>query len=360
MLTRIEKTQQLIAKSGWDYLIIDAPIDLYYLAGVELSLGRLLIGQKQATLFVDGRYFESCQKAVHFPVKLTKGYGKESAFYQEVDLKNKKVAFDGATTTYLAAKDLEQLLGPTTQLLPIRHPLAPLREIKEKKEIDLLKKSATLASEGLQWVLGILKEGISEEEVAMKLEIFWKENGGDKLAFDPIIAFQENASQPHYRAGKRRLKRGDIIQFDIGVFKTRYASDLSRVFAFGKSDPLWEKIYSIVYRAQKKALDTLRPGIPIQEVDKAARDLIKTEGYGQYFPHSLGHGLGLELHEQPLIKSDPPFGERVLEEGMCITIEPGIYLPSQGGIRLEDAILITSSGYEPLFPLPLSETLPVI
>lgn len=360
MKTRINKIEEVVLKEGWDALIVEAPTDLYYLTGVILSAGRLLVRPGNSVLFVDGRYFEACSKATSIPVRFANGYGKGSSFHRENIFKGKKVAFDSFFTTFQKYRELEEIGEGSIQLIPVEHPIKTFREVKDEGEIHLLKKAAQLCVKGLHAILPLFKEGIEEREVAKELEIFWLKNGGDRLAFEPHIAFQENASMPHYHFGTRKLKKGDLIQLDLGVVKTHYCSDLSRVVSYGTGDKKWSSIYKVVYEAQATALDLCRPGILIKELDMAARAVIEKAGFGQYFTHSLGHGVGLEIHELPWVKSASPAGEKALIPGMVITIEPGIYLPNQGGIRLEDTIVITDQGYDILSHSPLSPTLPII
>lgn len=360
MTDRIIKTEQLVKKEGWDALIVDAPIDIYYLTGLSLSLGRLIVQKNESFLFVDGRYFEACKEALSIPVFLTQGYGKESSFQKQFSFSGKKIAFDSIFTSYKSFQDLEKSANGQALLIPIEQPITKLRERKEPKEIQLLKEAAQLSVRGFQRILQLLKSDISEEEIAMELELFWRKNGGDRLAFDSIIAFQENASKPHHRAGKRKLKKGEIIQIDIGVCKNNYASDMSRVVAYGTPHPKWKTIYEIVFKASQAALALCRPGVQVKEVDLAARELIAKAGFGEFFNHGLGHGVGLEVHELPVVKSNFAAQDKKLESGMVITIEPGIYLPQEGGIRLEDTIVITENGYENLTALPLSSEIPII
>jgi Xaa-Pro aminopeptidase len=211
-----------------------------------------------------------------------------------------------------------------------------------------LRKAANLGTEGFEYLLEIIREGISEAELAVELEIFWKRKGSRGLSFQPIIAFGASSSMPHWRASSARLKKGDAILIDIGVHYHHYHSDMTRVVYFKEADPKMVEIHSIVQEAQQLALSLCKPGVKIGELDKTARDSITKRGYGAHFTHSLGHGIGLEIHELPTLRSGSPQSDLLLEPGMCITIEPGIYLAGVGGVRLEDTVVITESGYENL------------
>ena len=333
VLERIKKVQFLIKEAKLDGLIVDDPIDLFYLTGLKLSLGRLLVTVDGATLFVDGRYLESAGKKSSCEVRLLSTFESKG-----------KIGFDALTTTYKSALELRKNIS---ELEPLEGVVRKIREVKEREEIELLRAAAALGSEGYDQVLEWLEEGVCEDEIAIELEIFWLRNGGEKVSFEPIIAFGENSSQPHYRAGKRKLKRGDTVLIDIGVMREGYASDMTRVVFFGPPKSEMKEIYNVVREAHQCAMAECRPGVSMSHVDKMAREVIVSRGYGAYFPHGLGHGVGLEVHEWPSFKS-----EAILEEGMVFTIEPGIYLPGVGGVRLEDTVVITASGVESLTNRP--------
>lgn len=356
-MQRIEKLQKLLQKFQVDALIIDQPIDLYYLTGQQLSLGRLIVSESSSLLFVDGRYFEACKKKAPLEVRLTAGYGAESEFGKWWLFQNKKVGFDADYTTYA---EFEALLKLQAELIPLKNPLKTLREIKEPSEITLLKRAAELGSRGYDYLVSFLQEGVTEKEAAVALELFWLKEGGDKLAFAPHIAFGEGSSQPHYHISNRPLRRGDTVLIDIGVVLDHYHSDMTRVLFFGEPSDEMREIYQIVLEASKRALSLCRPGVKIADVDHAARGWIEEKGFKQYFTHGLGHGVGLQIHESPRIHSIGQDAMRPLQEGMVITIEPGIYLPEVGGVRLEDTLVITKTGYENLTNRPLSKDLPFL
>lgn len=340
-LKRIEKLRKKLHAWKCDTLLIEDPINIYYLTGLDLSAGRILLNEKDAELYVDGRYFESCQKSSCIPVHLSDEKPLEQA------LKNAKyLGFDSSLTTYKGYLVLKKIADKqeTIQLVHVDAPLKLLRAVKDEEELTLLKSAASLNHAGMQFALSMLNEGISEMEIAMELDIFWKRRGSKAVSFDPIIAFGANSSMPHYRAGPQKLREGDIVLIDIGTELNRYHSDMTRTHFFGEPDPQLKEIHKIVEQAQQKALDLCRPGVTLGELDKAARDHITAHGYGPNFTHSLGHGVGLEIHEYPTVKNTPPFDEIPLEKNMVLTIEPGIYVPGLGGVRIEDTVIVNSSG----------------
>lgn len=359
-LQRIQNLQQLIKETNLDCLIIDAPIDLLYLTGLSLSLGRLVLKLDESMLFVDGRYIETCKQNCPIPSRLTKKQAIPSFIFQNTSDLPQKIAFDSQFTTYESYKSLSKEIGAPTKnfsLVPWPNPTESLRCIKDREELVALRKAAELGSQGFDFARSLLQLGVSEKKVAAELEIFWKQNGSEKPAFDINISFGSNSSMPHHRASTRCLKRGDTVLMDIGVSLDHYNSDMTRALFFGEPPQEMKKIYEIVLQAQQASLAICRPGTQITELDQVSRSLIKDAGYGDFYTHSLGHGIGLNVHESPILKNSKPYNCKTLETGMVITIEPGIYLPNLGGIRIEDTIAITKSGYEDLTRRPKELTI---
>lgn len=326
-------------------LLIEDPIDLYYLTGLTLSLGQLWLFSKEALLLVDGRYIQSAKEAP-CPAHLVSSQEVEG-FIQRHQITS--VQFDGAKTSFDRVQTLQKK-HPTVSFISNPSPTKNLRLIKEPKEIKSLQKSADLLWEGFTYIKTIICEGISEKELATKFTIFCLERGADALSFEPIIAFGENSALPHYRAGKRCLKQGDVILIDIGVTCDHYHSDMTRMLFWGPKNPLLSKWFDIVVEAQKAALSLCKAGLHIKELDIAARAVLKKHQVEEYFIHSLGHGVGLEIHEFPKIRFDAVEGDLTLKPGMVFTLEPGLYLPGTGGIRYEDTVVIKEDGYINLTP----------
>jgi Xaa-Pro aminopeptidase len=342
-VNRLSKLKDRLVELSCDALLIEYPIDLLYLTGLELSTGKLLVSPEGTTLFVDGRYFEQCQHTSPCSVVLF-----DEATFISYLTSSHLIGFDSTHTTYQDVVRLEKWLSEwnNVSLQAIENPVQPLRMLKDAEEIILLREAAKLNVEGVEFVQSILKEGITEVEVAVELELFWKRRGGRKVSFDPIIAFGPNSSMPHYRAGLAKLEKDMIVLIDIGVELNHYQSDMTRVVFFGTPNSKLQEIYKIVDEAKEKAFALCRPGTMVGQLDATARDYITEKGYGSCFTHSLGHGIGLETHEPPILRNRPPHGEQVLHPGLVITIEPGIYVPGLGGVRLEDTIVITHTGYE--------------
>lgn len=310
-------------------LLLADPINIYYLTGLYFSTARLLIQKKKMTLFVDQRYGE---KAKDFKTVIVDNQIDEAL---KKHLKG-KVAISSTDVTLSQFNVWKKWRGVTWDPKP--HLLSHLRKIKTKQEIDKIKKACHITATCYPKLLRKLKAGITEKEMARQVEILFLEHGADGLAFPAIVCFGENSAVPHHSPTDRKLKKGDIVQFDIGCKKDHYCSDFSRVHFFGPPDPRLKKLVPIVEEA-KKAAEKVRA--KIIDVDRAARQVIEKHGYGPCFIHSVGHGLGLEVHEVPFVKQTP---DEKLKEGMIFTIEPGIYLEGIGGVRIEDTYVMTKGG----------------
>lgn len=316
--------------------LIEQTADLLYLTGMTLSKGRLLVMPNESTLFVDGRYFERAKKMAPCSVKLWDEWKKIS---------EKRLGFDSAAVTYEGYLGLKKGL-PHVEWIPQPNPVKELRVVKEPKEIAALKKAAHLTWRGYEKIVENLREGISEEELALEFEIFCLKNGASGLSFEPIVAFGENSAYPHYRAGKSRLKKGQVVMIDIGAIVDQYCGDMTRMFHFGKPDERIVHFEEIVKRAKRKALQAIKPGVKLGKLDQLVQDEFDAAHVKPLYTHSLGHGIGLEAHEFPRIRFDSEDKDVLLKPGMVFTIEPGLYQPGVGGVRLEDTVVVTETGYE--------------
>lgn len=350
--SRLNRLKKALSAQELGMYLVEHPLDLFYLTGLSLSKGHLFVGGRKAHLFVDGRYLEIAKTNKEIECSLS---SEENILSFLVESKAQSIGFDSQETSYERYVSLKSLLQKvkkkTDRLVRLESSsvVPKLRMIKDKKEQELLRKSAALNWMGYEFLLGILSTHITEKEAAKEWEIFCRSNGAEKVSFEPIIAFGANSSMPHYRSGDAKLKKGDIVLMDLGVELSHYCSDMTRILFYGKPEPKLQNLYEVVREAHKAALSLCRPGIAIGELDKAARAVMRKEKLEKYFIHSLGHGIGLEVHETPRIKAGGEDAHMLLESGMAITIEPGLYLPKIGGVRFEDTILITEKGYENLY-----------
>lgn len=343
MINRIKALQKELE---YDMCVIENPVDLLYLTGVRFSLGILLVAKKGAELFVDGRYIQvASEKAA---VKATLVSEKAQVDFCKKH-KVKTIGFDSTSTSYESFLKLKKRFA-SSRLIPLSAPVMPLRLIKEKEEVALMKKSADLLWKGFSYIQNHIKEGMTEKKLAKMFEVYCLESGAEGMAFEPIVAFGPNSAMPHYRAGDARLKKGDLVLIDIGVILNNYHSDMTRIVFFGDVDPKLKKMYEVVREAQKAALKKCKAGVKVKDLDLAARAVMKKAGMEDLFVHSLGHGIGLETHETPRIIFSGVNKDMILKPGMVITIEPGLYVPGLGGVRYEDTVCITKTGYNNFFP----------
>lgn len=344
-IPRLDRINRYTKTNGAQALLITDPTDLYYITGIRMSLGIAVIYGDHSVLLVDKRYYEMCVKKSPIPVKPVEEFSLKTLFktapYNEIT----SLAFDSGRTPVHQYNELQKDL-PQCKFIPLNEPVAIIRAVKDASELELLREAALLGSEGYEHVVSLLKEGVTELELAIELEIFWKRKGADGLGFESIIAFGPNSSMPHYRPQNIGLKKGDTVLIDIGVRLAGYHSDMTRVVFFGEPLPKMKEIYEVVLRAQETALAACKPGMKTGEIDKVARDSIQADGYGELFTHGLGHGIGLEIHEKPVLKSNHPESGTVLCPGMVLTIEPGVYVSDVGGIRIEDSAIVTETGTE--------------
>jgi Xaa-Pro aminopeptidase len=315
---------------------IEQTADLLYLTGLDLSKGRLLVSKKETVLFVDGRYYEKAKKEAPCAV---------AEWHEQKKTGEKKIGFDSAGVSYEGYSALKKEF-PEVEWIPKPSPVKMLRAIKEPKEIEALKKAQDLTWKGIQKVIEGLREGVTEEELALDFEVFSRRNGASRLSFSPIIAFGENSAYPHYRAGKSRLKKGDVVLIDVGAVVDKYNGDMTRIHYFGKPDERIVHFEKLVSQAQKKAMAHVKPGVRIGEIDQIVQDEFDRANVKQLYTHSLGHGIGLEGHEFPKIRFDGEDKNVILQSGMVFTIEPGLYQPGVGGVRIEDMVAVTQTGFE--------------
>ena len=337
-LNRLSKLQSFFKRWKADGCLIENPLDLFYLTGLQLSLGLLVVLPAKTKLFVDGRYIEFAKKNSPFPVELLSEDAVIS-FLRPV----RTLVFDSSWTTVLRYEQLKKLHSKV--LMGVFQPLKELRLIKDAAELKLMKQSAALVWKGFEHIRRSLKVGVTEKELALSFEIFCRKQGAEKLSFDPIIAFGKNTAYPHYHGGDVKLQKDQLVLIDIGVVVDHYHSDMTRTVFFGKPDPRLVFLETVVKKAHAAALKLCKVGTQVGDVDKAARQVIEKAGLQELILHSLGHGIGLETHEFPRLKYKGEDQSTVLQEGMVITIEPGLYLSGVGGIRYEDTIVITSKGY---------------
>ena len=342
---RRKSAQKIMGLNHLDGILFSNLENIRYLCGFTGSDGALIITQKESFFLTDSRYWTQADeevrhcKIIHYKKKM------EGIASLLLDLKLKSIGFESTSLAYSSHQSLLERLAPDAKLIPLEHELINLRAVKDAQELALIRRAIDISSNAFFHIMGILKEGILEREVALDMEFSMKRSGADAIGFDLIIASGKRSALPHGRADVKRIEKGDFILIDFGSGFQGYHSDQTRTVICGRPSSEQEKIYQLVKEAHDKAIEKVRPGIPISEVDGAARDHIRNQGYGEYFGHGTGHGIGLAVHEDPVVNGE---NKGLVQEGMVFTIEPGIYLPDWGGVRIEDMIRVTSTGAEVL------------
>ncbi len=320
-------------------LWIENPVDLLYLTGLPLSKGTLWIDSQGAVLFVDGRYLSIASKAAPCLVK-----PEEELTTWLVAKKALRVGFDSVTTSYETAHRLQRSF-PNVVFVPLPNLLQAQRAIKEAGEVEALRRAARLTKEGIQAITALLKEGVTEEEIALEFEIFCRRRGASGLSFEPIIAFGEEGAFPHHRSTTKKLECNQMVLVDVGAIVDGYRGDFTRMIHFGSPPKELLRREKLVARAQTAAIEAIAPGVRVGDLDQRVREIFALEGVEELFTHGLGHGIGLETHEFPRLKSKGEDRDVLLQPGMVITIEPGLYQVGLGGIRIEDMVFVTENGY---------------
>jgi len=349
-----------IQTSNLDVLALNPGKSLTYLTGLHFHLSErpvlILFVPHTPPIIVLPELEALKVESLSYPVQAFP-YGEDPATWSEAfrqaalaaDLNDRLVGVEPRTMRVLELRYLESS-APKAQIVSGEDIMVSLRVRKDKFELSTMQQAVEIAQRGLEATLPLIKIGMTERQLASELTLQLLRLGSEpEIPFSPIVAAGPNSANPHVMPSDRPLSTGDLLVIDWGATVNGYVSDLTRTFAIGEPEPELANIAEIVAAANSAARKSAKPGIPASEVDRAARTIIQQAGYGKYFTHRTGHGLGLEGHEEPYIRAD---NNQPLEPGMTFTIEPGIYLPEQGGVRIEDDFVITEDGGESLSDLP--------
>jgi Xaa-Pro dipeptidase len=346
-LNRINALKQSAFKEGkFDFFLILNNINLTYLTSFPGATALLIPEQGESVLYVSGVNYEQAKAETSgLTVELLKrGENLMGKIANQTASKNpSKIAVD--TVPIESWRTLAKAVGGEEKLESANHLINEMRKIKDQQEIQNIREACNLAGIGMQAAFEVIKPGVKEKQAAAEIEYAMRKKGSDGTSFDTIIASGAASAFPHGSCSDRTIREGDLVLVDLGATYNFYRSDMTRTFTAGKPSEKQRKIYETVKLAQQKAFTAIKPGIPAKEVDAAARQTIEAAGYGEFFVHNLGHGVGLEIHEAPTLS---PESKDILTDSNVITDEPGIYLPSYGGVRIEDTILVTQDGAEKL------------
>lgn len=338
-IERVRRLRQRLVKESLGAMWIENPIDLSYLTGLSLSKGLLWVARERAILFVDGRYLAMAREKTPCAVE-----PEETLPGWLTAQGAQRVGFDSSWTSYDAALKLQRL-SPGIEFIPLPRLLERERAIKDHEEMSRLQAAARLTQAGIQAVSALLQEGVTEQDIALEFELFCRKHGASGLSFESIVAFGANGAFPHHRAGSQILQSNQMVLLDMGAVVDGYHGDLTRMVHVGTPPREILRLEEIVRRAHEAAVAHVAPGVRVGDLDLLVRRIFAQEGVEALFTHGLGHGVGLETHEFPRLKSKGEDRDVELQPGMVITIEPGLYQVGLGGIRIEDMVFVTESGY---------------
>lgn len=342
---RLKKLQAKLASEKLDALLVTDINNVFYLSGFTGGDGVFIANGTDAYLLVDPRYTikakEECRNA-----KVIEYFGKSTIFAVcdlINELKPQKMGYEADNLTVATFNKLQNNIDSHVTLQSTQEIVESLRYIKDQSEIEIIKQACGIVDKTYLAVLDKIKPGITEKDVALMIDTYMRKFGADKDGFDTIVASGPNSACPHASPTGRILQQGDFLTMDFGARFNKYNSDITRTVCIGKPSEKHKEIYQVVLDAQLKAINAIAPGKTGKEIDAVARDYIASKGYGDNFGHSLGHSLGIQVHDGPGFSR---LCNIILEPGMVITVEPGIYIEDFGGVRTEDDIIVTKTGVE--------------
>ncbi|CUS97703.1 M24 family metallopeptidase [Candidatus Chrysopegis kryptomonas] len=338
---KLEKVREKIEQLGIDAILISHLPHIRYLTGFSGSSALCFVSKKDAILITDFRYKEQVKIQVkHFKKLIATGKSLLDITSEKNIMQNlKRVGFEADHASFAFVLELKRTFK-NVKFFPVKNLIEEISAVKTAEEIENIKSAIKISEKVFNEVLKLIKPGISELDIASEISYLHKKYGAEKDAFDIIVASGWRSALPHGVASAKKIKKGEFIVIDFGCVFNGYHSDITRTIVVGKATSEQKKIYQIVFDAQSRAIENAKSGLKANILDSIARNYIKQKGYGKFFGHSLGHGIGVEIHTLPRIS---PKSNYVLQNGNVITIEPGIYIPNFGGVRIEDDILINST-----------------
>ncbi|MBI5555905.1 MAG: aminopeptidase P family protein [Elusimicrobia bacterium] len=339
---RLEVVQANLKKSQLEAILITNPVNLFYLFGLGGEECFALITPKNAWLYVSVLNLPEVRHLVK-RARISLSANKETVISNVESLALRSIGFESAHLTLQRFRAWKKISRPA-KLVPTVDFIENLRLTKKPDELALIRKAAAIGDQVYRRMLPCIRRGRTEQYIANKVEALIREKGCEP-AFKTIVASGPGSAIPHHAISNRKLKINDIVALDFGAIYKGYRSDLTRTVFLGKINKLFKSLYHVVLEAQTKAIAALGPGVKTQAIDQLARGIIAQAGYGRYFIHTTGHGVGLETHEAPWLGSKDTM---ILQPGMVVTVEPGIYIPGLGGVRIEDMVLVTATGHEVL------------
>lgn len=357
-MNKVEQLESYLNELGIDAAFITNPDNVFYFSGFKSNPHERLLG---VMVFKDAEPFLICPQ-MEMPDAKNAGWSGDIIGHADTDNSMellqqaaaermgtlRKMAIEKSHMTVQRLEALNEAFG-SLNVVSLDNKINAMRVIKDEHELQILREAAELADYAIEVGAKTLKEGITEFEVMTEIELALKKRGVTHMSFDTTVLSGPKAASPHGKTGDRKIQKGDLVLFDLGVVHKGYCSDITRTLAFGEPNEEQLKVYDVVLKAELASLEAVKPGVSAADLDNAARDVINDAGYGEFFTHRLGHGLGISVHEYPSLHGA---NDLMIESGMVFTLEPGIYVPGKVGVRIEDDVAVTENGYEVLTKYP--------
>lgn len=348
LINRISAARGCLERVGADLLLVSNLSNIRYLTGFTGSEALLVLSPTDGWLLTDSRYTSQANAEVTGAHVVEFSSRMESLARSLQESGAAKVAFEAGYTSVAVYQELCKKV-PDIEFVPADAELSAIRTVKDAGELEILERVAGMASQALLEIVGDVRPGALESDIAWALEVAMRKAGAEGKSFDFIVASGERGALPHGKASDKRLAAGELVTIDYGALFRGYCSDETVTLCLGEPDSRQREVYETVREAQEIAIEAARPGMSFKELDAKARDHIAAKGYGQYFGHGLGHGIGLDVHEHPTVS---PRSTAQIEEGMVFTVEPGIYIPGWGGVRIEDSVVMERNGCRRITRVP--------
>ncbi|CAM5204116.1 Xaa-Pro aminopeptidase OS=Ureibacillus acetophenoni OX=614649 GN=SAMN05877842_102136 PE=4 SV=1 [Ureibacillus acetophenoni] len=343
-MTKLAKLRQALVEQNVDAILVTSEYNRRYITGFTGTAGVAIVSQNDAVFITDFRYTEQAKKQIQdFRIVKHEKLIVDEISTQVEQMGIKTLGFEKDTVTFAAYEDYKTKIK--ADLVPLSGLIEKIRLIKTNEEINIIKVACEIADQAFTHILNFIKPGITELEVSNELDFYMRKLGATSTSFDTIVASGLRSALPHGVATDKVIEKGDFVTLDFGAYYNGYVSDITRTIAVGTPSQQLVDMYDAVLEAQLLALEKVGPNMTGIEADAIARDFLKSKGLGEAFGHSTGHGIGLEIHEGPGLSFR---SDTILQPNMVVTIEPGVYLPGIGGVRIEDDILITETGNEVL------------
>lgn len=344
MTKRLERIREQMSNRRVDALLLTKLVNIRYISGFTGSTATVIITADQAIILVDSRYvLQASSECPGFDVTLYSNDVLKAAAEILNEMSPVKLGFEPDYITYSTHRKLRRLVAKNTRFIGVKGIVEKLRMVKDADEIAIIKRAAVVADKCFSHIVSWVKPGMTEREIALEIDTYMRKSGAEKQSFDTIAAAGPNSARPHHQPTDAVLEQGQMLKMDFGATVDGYNSDLTRTIFMGEPDERQREVYNVVLEAQLAALAAIAPGAKGSDIDAVAREHIKSQEYGDYFGHGLGHSLGLLVHDGAGLS---PTSDVVLEPGMVFTVEPGIYVEDWGGVRIEDDIVVTESGVE--------------